>query len=162
MEFPHIDVAHPGQTHVADEKGPGHEVLDRFVGHWAVHGQNPLASVEDGEGVTGVETFEWLIGEYFLEYRWDRVLAHGWHHGVGLIGYDADERAFFAHFYDNLGYHRRYEVGVEPDKLTFQGNHERGELRLVSDSNQLRIHWERKRDDEEWTKLIDLAGTRTA
>lgn len=162
MDFPHTDVAHPGQIRAEDGKGPGHALLDRFVGHWSVAGRNPLASVEAGENLTGVETFEWLIGEYFLEYRWDRVLAHGWHHGVAVIGFDADAEAFFAHFYDNLGYHRRYEVGIEPGRLTFQGTRERGELRLAAESRHLRIHWERRRDDGEWVNLIDLAGTRTA
>ncbi len=161
MDFPHSDVSPPGLTSSVDGKGPGHELLDRFVGHWSVQGKNPLASVEADEDITGVETFQWLTGEYFLEYRWDRVLAHGWHHGVAMIGYDAEEEVFFAHFYDNLGFHRRYEVGVEANRLTFEGKHERGELRLDESCRKMQIHWERS-ERGDWQRLCDLTGTRTA
>jgi hypothetical protein len=160
MEFPHTDVEPRALSRYPHAKGPAHELLGQFVGHWSVQGTNPLASVEASD-ITGVETIEWLIGEHFLEYRWDRVLAFGWHHGVGMIGYDVEEESHFAHFYDNLGFTRRYHVEVLPGRMTFAGPYERGELTLEANGRRLAIHWERATDSG-WKKLCDLTGTRTA
>lgn len=161
MDFPHTDVEPRNLLQYPEAKGPAHAMLDRFVGHWSVQGQNPLASVEPSS-ITGVETIEWVTGEHFLEYRWDRVLQYGWHHGLGIIGYDAEEEVHFAHFYDNLGFSRRYLATVEPDRIAFEGRYERGEMALHPDGRTMRIHWERSSDGEHWKKLCDLVGTRTA
>lgn len=148
-------------TEQPPKRGPEHEQLDVFVGKWNVDGENKAgAPVAANAKVTGEETYEWLPGKFFLMYHWDRRFADNEHTGIGVIGYDASREAYSAHFFDNLGYSRKYEASVRDGVLTLTGKWERATLVVGDNGNTMSIYWERSSDGRNWLPLCDLRATK--
>jgi hypothetical protein len=142
-------------------RGPEHEQLDRFVGTWSVEGWNRSdAPVAADTKVTGEESYEWLPGQFFLVYRWDRQFGGSEHTGVGVIGRAESGDGYDAHFFDNLGYARTYEVAVRDGVLTLTGQWERATVTVDDGGDRMSIHWERSSDGRRWVPLCDLTGER--
>ena len=87
---------HPVRTH-------DHHALNAFVGRWRVDG-----ALGDGTHVTGVETYEWLAGGFFLVNRWDREMGSTRHTGIGVVGTDPEGGGMVTRAFDNLGFARAY------------------------------------------------------
>jgi hypothetical protein len=135
--------------------------LDAFVGAWRVGGHNlEGAPTGEGEPVTGVESYDWLPGGFFLEYRWHRRFGAHDHEGIGIFACDAPDGPCAAQFYDNLGFARRYAASVDDDVLTLSGPRERATIALGDGGRTLAIRWDRSSDGVEWQPLCALMGTR--
>ncbi len=67
------------------EPDPALKRLKSFVGRWTMRGRT-LGSDEDN--VSGVTTFEWLPGGFFLQQRVELVFAGYEINGLEVIGYD--------------------------------------------------------------------------
>ena len=73
--------------------------LDRLVGTWTMTGRTLGADVDD---VSGQTTFEWLPGGFFLQQRIELNFMGTEIHGLELIGYDPETKAFSSQVYSNL------------------------------------------------------------
>ena len=134
-----------------------HKLLDVFVGTWIVEGQNKEgAPVAPGAQVSGKETYEWLPGEYYLVYRWDRCFGSDQHTGIGIIGYDDSSQTYASHNFDNLGYSRTYQVHIADGSWTLTGERERARLVFSDDGNVMTANWEISGDGFDWTPLCEL------
>jgi hypothetical protein len=135
--------------------------LDGFVGTWRVTGRNldgaPSAA---GSAVSGIESYEWLPGGFFLSYRWHRCFSGGEHQGLGVLAGEAPEGRCSARFYDSLGFARRYDGTVGDGRLVLAGAWERATIALSDDGATLHIHWDRSSDGTTWLPLCELTGTR--
>jgi hypothetical protein len=67
-----------------------HEALSAFVGTWRGTGRG------NGEDAMVEETYEWVEGKFFLHSRFDQRFGSVPHIGVGVIGYNAQTRRYFA------------------------------------------------------------------
>jgi len=139
---------HPARTH-------DHHALNAFVGRWRVDG-----ALGDGTHVTGVETYEWLAGGFFLVNRWDREMGSTRHTGIGVVGTDPEGGGMVTRAFDNLGFARAYRTEVRDGVMTLTGERERATISVRDGGDALVIHWERSEDGETWLPLCDLAGTR--
>jgi ketosteroid isomerase-like protein len=125
--------------------------LGPLVGQWQVTGRTPESRVR------GEESYAWLPGGFFLNYRWDRRVGEQRHEGTGIIGLDQASSGYSARFFDNQGFSRLYEVRAERGLISFYGERERATL-LVNAAG-IEIHWEHLREDGAWGPLCDLEGT---
>ena len=135
--------------------------LDGFVGTWRVTGRNldgaPSAA---GSAVSGIESYEWLPGGFFLSYRWHRCFSGGEHQGLGVLAGEAPEGRCSARFYDSLGFARGYDGTVGDGRLVLAGAWERATIALSDDGVALHIHWDRSSDGTTSLPLCELTGTR--
>lgn len=149
--------------HQKREPGPLHEQLTPFIGRWKVKGKNaPLAPDAPSTEVTGEETYEWLPGGFFVLNRWDRRLGHdGRHIGTGILGVGPSEQAYTSDSFDNLGYHRHYELSVAGRVWTFRGEFERAVLTFGPSAADFHVQWELSKDGSSWQPLCELQGTKS-
>jgi Protein of unknown function (DUF1579) len=131
------------------------ERLRACIGDWRASGK-----LDAGGEMRCLESYSWLPGEFFVEYRFDRDVGDSKHAGVGLIGYDEARDEYFAFFVDNLGNARTYEVWVEGWTWTFIGKWERATIAFEPENNRMSAHWEHTSDGREWQLLCECAGPR--
>jgi hypothetical protein len=142
--------------------GPAQRQLDVFVGKWNVEGRNaPIAPNGASTNVTGVESYEWLPGGFFLICRWDRDFDDGTSHkGIGLIGFDASSGTYSSHNFGNLGFHREYQLSVRDRTWTFSGKWERATVQFGDGDKTMTVRWEVSKDSRQWKPLCDLKATK--
>ena len=134
--------------------------LEDFVGIWTVSGQNgPLVPDDPMTRITGTEIYEWLEGDKFMTYRWNRSFGKDKHSGLGVFGYDDGRRELFAQFYDNLGFTRRYTVTVFDGRMQLEGSRERATIAI--DQNVMNIFWQSMKEGQVTGILCELEGQRT-
>jgi len=138
-----------------------HEQLDVFVGAWRISGRNAAAAPSaDGSPVTGEQAYEWLPGRFFLASRWHRRFSSGAHVGTGILGFDPEAGALFAHHFDNLGYARKYRLTVRGRLWTLEGPWERATIAFGADGDSFTETWEISEDGARWRPLCELEATR--
>lgn len=149
------DITVTTDSGVPPRRGPAHERLEMFVGAWDAAGRTFMPS-----DLTGRETYEWLPGEFFLVYRFDRTYGENAHRGLGVFRVDPADQSYSATFYDNLGYARDYAVTVDGRRWTLTGPWERATIEFSEDGQRLDEHWDRSDDGENWLPLCDFSATR--
>jgi hypothetical protein len=138
--------------------GPQHEHLEEFIGEWRLKQKDGLTKANVPQQITGVDTYQWMDGNYFLLFTFHRYFDRKLHKGIGVIGYNEATRKYFATFYDNLGYARDYDVELDFQVMRFHGQWERGTVALSRDHKVMDIHWEQTKDGANWSALCDIEG----
>jgi Protein of unknown function (DUF1579) len=137
------------------QRGPAHERLSACIGDWHATGKLGANGV-----MRCLESYSWLPGEFFIEYRFDRDVGGNKHAGAGLIGYDEARDRYFAFFVDNMGYARTYEMTIEGPTWTLTGKWERATITFEPHRNRMSAHWEHSSDGREWQLLCEYEGPR--
>ena len=137
------------------QRGAAHERLHACIGNWRASGE-----LDGGGGMRCLESYSWISGEFFIEYRFDRDVDHNKHVGVGLIGYDEARQEYFGFFVDNMGYARTYHLMIEGSTWTFIGKWERATITFEPERNRMKAHWEHSSDGREWKLLCEFEGSR--
>ncbi|HEY6306295.1 MAG TPA: DUF1579 family protein, partial [Candidatus Angelobacter sp.] len=75
---------------------PGPEVkkLDYFSGNWKSDGEMKPSSFGPGGKFTGTEHNEWMPGGFFLLSHSKASMSMGNETGVGVFGYDANDKVY--------------------------------------------------------------------
>jgi hypothetical protein len=138
------------------QRGAAQERWRSCIGDWRASGK--LAA---GGEMRCLESYSWVPGEFFIEYRFERDVGGGSKHaGVGVIGYDEARGEYFAFFVDNMGYARTYEVTIDGSAWTLIGKFERATISFEPDSDRMKAHWEHSSDGREWKLLCEYEGSR--
>ena len=138
-------------------RGPEHEKLAVFVGHWHAEGTNYDIDGKTSPWVSD-EHVEWLPGRFFVVQRW-HANPDAPFIGMGVIGYDAEAKRYFTHSFENHGFFRQYEMRVDGDIWTFTGPSERARVEFADNGDTQKIHWEFK-PDKKWLPLCDRVAKR--
>jgi hypothetical protein len=89
------------------EPDPALRRLDFLVGSWELTGELEAGPAGPGGTISGVETFEWMEGGFFLVHRWDGSFDMGGNTmvdtGYEFYDYDPENKSYRAHFFNNLG-----------------------------------------------------------
>jgi hypothetical protein len=155
----------PGQgsaeSRAAATPGPAHHQLESLVGSWKIRGHNRsnVPGTPDSE-VKGEESYEWIPGNFFLLYRWDRRFNEGSHKGIGLIGYDDKTQKYFMNSADSMGFARVYDLEFEDHAWKITGPWERAMIKIGTGGQLMKIHWEFTQDGKKCQPLCDLLGQR--
>jgi len=148
--------SHHGQI----KPDPALRRLTVFTGKWKMEGKN-FAAVPGTPDmpVKGTVTYEWMAGQFFLVFHWDRNSGSSKHTGMGVIGYDHEYDGLNTTNYDNLGYMRRYKIMHENNTWKFSGEYERATIVFAGDNKSFTERWEISADGWNWKPLCELKAT---
>lgn len=131
--------------------------LQIFAGKWIVEGQNLSgALLAPNTEIAGVQTYDWLPGNFFLVGKWDRQFDNDEHIGIGIFGYDPTTQEFNLTNYDNMGFVRDYHVSFYRNIWKFNGEKERATIIFSSDGQTYIEDWEILKDNYSWQPLCTL------
>ncbi|MEE1945399.1 DUF1579 family protein [Pedobacter sp. KR3-3] len=112
-----------------------HASLEAFVGKWAIEGQSFAYSADTSPSkIKGIVSYEWLVGGFFLCYKWDRYFDFENHQGLGIISHDENAHSFAITNYDSQGNIKSYQISHAPDTWKFKGEKERATFKFDTDS----------------------------
>ncbi len=135
--------------------------LHLFVGKWMVEGQNLIGAPQAPFAeIIGVQTYEWLSGNFFLVAKWDRQFDNTEHLGIGIFGYNRETQDFYLTNYDNNGFMRTYRVDSYKHIWKFHGKKERATIIFSADAFTFIEEWEILDDNYTWKPLCTLKGTK--
>lgn len=128
-------------------------------GVWNVEGENLTTGDKPHTPVTGTQVVKKMEGYNFLESRWDYDFQTNMHVGISIIGSDNDNPEPRVHSFDNLGYHREYQLEIDGSTWKYLGDAERATIEFKDSGNVYEEYWEMKKG-EEWLPLCRRTGTR--
>lgn len=134
-----------------------HASLEIFVGKWAIEGQSYAYSASTSQTeVKGIVTYEWIVGGFFLCYKWDRYFGFENHKGMGIISHDENAHSFAITNYDSQGNIKSYQISREEDSWQFEGKKERATIQFDEDGISYTESWEILVPKKGWQPLCKL------
>lgn len=134
--------------------------LQVFVGKWLVEGQNfAAAPVAPNSEFTGVQTYDWFPGNFYLVEKWDRQFNDDENIGIGMFGFNEEVQEFYLTTYDNMGHERIYTIDSYRHIWKFTSRNERGTIVFSSDEQTFIEDWEILKDFN-WQPLATLKCTK--
>jgi len=147
---------------------PEHGRLDVFVGKWSIKGKQYDGPFGPAAEISAVESYEWLVGGFFLIHRFGGRLDATEMACVEIIGYD-----------DSSGSYPRYSFYSNGKTNEWQGHEGDGKWTLIGDSlvqdKSLKVrcttvfsdsdktmsgNWEYSSDGSTWQTFWDVVGTK--
>jgi hypothetical protein len=83
--------------------GAAHKKLDAFVGTWNVKMKAWMAPGQPPEETEGTAENAWVLGNRYLEQKYDGKMMTKPFNGVGFTGYDNYKKKYEAIWMDNMG-----------------------------------------------------------
>lgn len=150
------------------EPGPGYRRLDAFVGKWSIKGQQYHGPFGPAAEITAVETYEWLVGGFFLIHRFGGRLGSAEIACIEIIGYDDSSRSY-----------PRYSFYSNGKTNEWQGREGDGAWTLIGDSlmegtslkvrctnvfsdsgKKMTAKWDYSSDGSNWQTFWDVESTK--
>jgi len=83
--------------------GDAHKRLDAFVGTWNVKMKSWMAPGQPPEETEGTAENKWLLGNRYLEQRYEGKMMNQPFSGIGYTGYDNFKKKYESVWMDNMG-----------------------------------------------------------
>ena len=138
-----------------------------FVGKWNTEGEAQPSPWGPAGKMAGVDTFEWLPGEFFMMHRWEVRQGTVDIKGVDILGYDARSKVYTLQYFDNFGESGLQRGGLQGDSWTWthDSTFEGRPLKLrcmdeFESTDVMRHKCEYSTDGTKWMPSIELRGTR--
>jgi hypothetical protein len=129
--------------------------LRKFVGRWNTSGVVRSSGNTPGEVVSGIDTYEWLPGDYFLLHKADVSIGKEKNETYEIIGFDSKIGKFTMQHYDNKGSTGLMLAECNGDNWEFVGD----DLRFIggfkNQDNEFSGIWEQK-IEEKWKSFMDI------
>ena len=141
------------------------QLLNIFVGKWPTEGlsyglgqskENPYDSPVRW---SSEETYEWLLGGFFLLHHCDGQIGDAAINTMETIGYDTASQTYPSHSFDNYGRIHLADWSACDGVLSYTGTEYRATYAFSHDGNTLTIHWEWF-DGEDWSVLAEVKATK--
>ena len=108
---------------------PALKRLDFLVGNWEMRGEIEAGPAGPGGTTSGMESFQWLEGGFFLVHRWEGAMRLGGgstaDSGYEFYDHDPATSGYRARFFNNLGPYddegSRYAGNFDGDGLVVVG-----------------------------------------
>jgi hypothetical protein len=146
-----------------ERPGSEHKRLATFVGSWSTAGVVRGDSDDPPVTFQATDTYEWLDGGFFLVHRWDARMPDGSTKGIEIIGYDAANKTYPMHSFDNQGNRSVMQGRVDGDTWRFTGESVRFTGGFRDGGKTFAGVWEqRSSKDAPWQPWMDVELTKTA
>lgn len=157
------------ESKMDDDQRRAHDRLNVFAGHWNKEGEAVEGPFGPAGKLTGVESYEWFTGGFFLIHRLDGHLGEAEIACVEIIGYDQSSGNWKAETFYNDGNSAIWEVSERDGVWTYAGGWDvKGEAFKVrclcefsDDRNVMTGRWEYSRDGARWQIFWDTKLTRS-
>jgi hypothetical protein len=146
--------------------GPEEAKLAVFVGTWNIEGEAEASAWGTAGKIKGVETYEWLPGNFFLISRQDwRQGTTDWR-ATSIMGFDRNSKMYTTRVFDNAGNSGLSQCTVSGDTWTCHFDGEVGQRALKARStmvvtpNVITAKGENSVDGVKWIRDYEIKGTR--
>lgn len=135
--------------------GPEHARLAPFAGVWRTSGQMLSDDGAPAAPFSGMDSYEWLPGGFFLLHRVDVDMGGTRVQALEVIGWNARRGTYVAHSYDSQGNTGEMDMILRDGTWTFLGDAERFTGAFSDDGATMSGRWER-REDGRWVPWMDV------
>lgn len=164
-------IAQKQQPEVSEQPlkpGPELRRLDRFVGTWNMEGRQYDGPFGPAAKISAVETYEWLIGGFFLVHRLGGRLDSAEIACVEIIGYDDSTQSYTRYSFYSNGKTNQWQEREGDGTWTLVGYSQiqGGTLKVrcttvFQDSGtQMTGKWEYSSDGSNWQTFWDVTATK--
>lgn len=134
--------------------------LDLFVGKWKTEGETHASAEAPAVTVTGMDTYEWMAGKFFLVHRANRHIGNEELNTIKFIGYDASIQTYTCHCFDSRGNSDLLQADFHDPIWTIKGKSSRFTGMLASAGNTLTGKWEQSSGGLNWLPWMDVKLTK--
>jgi Protein of unknown function (DUF1579) len=134
--------------------------LHVLVGTWNTEGETHASAGAPAIKVTGVDTYEWLPGKFFLVHRGDGQIGNEELNTIEFIGYDTSSQIYTCHSFDSRGNTDLFQANLRDHTWTIEGKSSRFTGMFASTGNTLTGKWEQSGDGLNWLPWMDVKLTK--
>jgi Protein of unknown function (DUF1579) len=136
--------------------------LNLLVGAWSTEGETRASVDAPAVKVTGVDTYEWLAGKFFLVHRADGQIGDEELNTIEFIDYDPSSQTYTCHCFDNRGNSDLFQANLRDHTWTIEGKSSRFTGLFNSIGNTLTGQWDRSNDGVNWLPWMDVKLTKVS
>lgn len=93
----------PQAPQAPPKPGPELKRIGYFVGTWKTEGEDKPGPMGPGGKSTMTEKAEWMPGGFFVVSHSDGMTPMGAAHGLGVMGYDVNNKVYTYNAFDSMG-----------------------------------------------------------
>ena len=134
--------------------------LHVLVGTWKIEGETHASVDAPAVKVTGMDTYEWLAGKFFLVHRADTQIGNEQLNTIEFIGYDPSSQTYTCHSFDNRGNSDLFQANFRDHTWTIEGKSARFTGVFAITGNTLTGKWEQSNDGLNWLPWMDVKLTK--
>jgi Protein of unknown function (DUF1579) len=134
--------------------------LHLFVGKWSTEGETHASADAPAVKVTGIDTYEWMPGKFFLVHRMDGHIGNEELQQLEFIGYDPSSQTYTCHSFDNRGNADLFQANLRDHTWTIEGKSSRFTGLFNSIGNTLTGKWDQSSDGLNWLPWMDIKSTK--
>jgi hypothetical protein len=134
--------------------------LHLFVGTWNTEGETHASVDAPAVKVTGVDTYEWMAGKFFLVHRANGHMGNEELNTLEFISYDPSSQMYTCHCFDNHGNSDLFQANLRDHTWTIEGKLSRFTGIFASSGNTLTGKWEQSSDGLNWLPWMDIKLTK--
>ena len=146
---------------------PEVEKLTYFVGNWMSTGQMKASPMGPAGETTGRDACGWMPGKFFVVCRMDTKTPSGPVQTLGIMGYDADKKAYTWSSFNSVGMSETASGTVKDDTWTWSSETKVGGKTMktryvMADTTPegYTFRWETSADGKTWSSVLDGKATK--
>lgn len=152
----------------APTPAPEIKKLDYFAGNWKSEGDMKPSSFGPGGKFTATEHNEWMDGGFFLLTHGNETTPMGSGTGMGVFGYDTNEKVYTFHEFNSMGESVHAKGTLAGDTWTWtneekmQGKTMRGRYTVKTISpTSYTFKFEMAPEGGDWSTIMEGKATKT-
>jgi Protein of unknown function (DUF1579) len=142
--------------------------LHLLVGTWNTEGETHANADAPAVKVTGVDTYEWLAGKFFLVHRANGHMGNEELNSIEFIGYDASSQMYACYSFvgvpsrneNRRGNSDLFQANLRDHTWTIEGKSSRFTGVFANTGNTLTGQWEQSSDGVNWLPWMDIKLTK--
>jgi Protein of unknown function (DUF1579) len=145
------------------------QLLHLMVGTWNTEGETHASADAPAVKVTGIDTYEWMAGKFFLVHHGNRHIGNEELNTLEFIGYDPSMQTYTCHCFDNHGNSDLFQANLRVGEAcldnrtwTIEGKSSRFTGVFNSIGNTLTGKWEQSSDSLNWLPWMDVKLTKVS
>jgi hypothetical protein len=139
-----------------------------FLGKWTQVGEAQASPYGPPGKVTSTDTYEWMPGGFFMLHRWEALQGAVEFKATEILGYDACNRVYTSHLFDNFGNSGSYKITLQRNTWTATGDSEVGgkplkerhKMVFGNPATSFSLKAEYSTDGAKWSPNFSLTSTR--
>jgi hypothetical protein len=134
--------------------------LHLFVGTWSTEGETHASADAPAVKVTGVDTYEWMAGKFFLVHRASGHIGNQELNSIEFISYDPSSQMYTCHSFNRHGNADLFQASLRDHAWTIEGKSSRFTGVFANTGNTLTGQWEQSSDGVNWLPWMDIKLTK--
>jgi hypothetical protein len=131
--------------------------LNFLIGKWHTQGEILQGASDSSKDIRGMDTYEWISGEFFILHRVDVFIGNDRTEAVEIIGYDESRKSYFMQSFDKQGDSiTMFAVLEKSGVLKFGDNKMKATLRINKNRSSMSAKWELAENGKTWKPWMNI------